>query len=66
VALHHIQHWIDHGLTNLDNLVLLCRHHHRMLHHPEWTIRVRDGIPEFIPPKWIDPLQRPMRNVIRQ
>jgi hypothetical protein len=63
---HHIQHWIDHGMTNLDNLVLLCRQHHRMLHHPEWKIQVRDGIPVFIPPKWIDPLQRPMRNVIRQ
>ena len=63
---HHIKHWVDHGLTNLDNLVLLCRRHHRMLHHPEWSIHVRDGIPVFIPPKWIDPLQRPMRNIIRQ
>ena len=25
---HHIRHWADGGATCLDNLVLLCRHHH--------------------------------------
>ncbi len=29
---HHVQHWTDGGTTSLDNLVLLCRHHHRTLH----------------------------------
>lgn len=29
---HHIQHWIDLGPTDLDNLILLCGHHHRMAH----------------------------------
>ncbi|MGH9167681.1 MAG: DUF222 domain-containing protein [Acidimicrobiia bacterium] len=29
---HHLLHWLDHGETKLDNLVLLCRRHHRMLH----------------------------------
>ena len=29
---HHITHWADGGATRLDNLVLLCRHHHRLLH----------------------------------
>ena len=29
---HHIRHWADGGATCLDNLVLLCRHHHRLLH----------------------------------
>lgn len=30
--IHHITHWEDHGSTDTDNLVTLCRRHHR-LHH---------------------------------
>jgi hypothetical protein len=29
---HHIEHWADGGATSLDNLTLLCSHHHRLLH----------------------------------
>ena len=29
---HHLQHWENGGLTELDNLVLVCPYHHR-LHH---------------------------------
>lgn len=29
---HHIEHWADGGTTELDNLMLLCRRHHRALH----------------------------------
>ena len=29
---HHIQHWADGGETRLDNLILLCRHHHHLVH----------------------------------
>ena len=31
---HHLVHWADGGPTSLDNLVLLCRRHHRMAHGP--------------------------------
>ncbi|WFE50498.1 HNH endonuclease signature motif containing protein [Micromonospora sp. WMMD1155] len=62
-AAHHIHHWADGGPTNLDNAVLLCGHHHRHIHHREWTVRLSDdGHPEFIPPAWLDPDQLPRRN----
>ncbi|MFG3644244.1 DUF222 domain-containing protein [Micromonospora sp. NPDC047762] len=60
---HHIHHWADGGTTNLANAVLLCGHHHRHLHHSDWTIQLgHDGHPEFIPPAWLDPEQLPRRN----
>ncbi|MDD7966851.1 HNH endonuclease signature motif containing protein [Actinomycetospora lemnae] len=56
---HHIHHWFDGGATALDNMVLLCRYHHQLLHRGRWTVAVRDGIPWFTPPDVIDPEQRP-------
>ncbi|NYD42550.1 HNH endonuclease signature motif containing protein [Nocardioides panaciterrulae] len=49
---HHIHHWADGGPTSLPNLVLLCGHHHRVLHHTPWQVRLdpADGRPEFRPP----------------
>ena len=29
---HHIKHWANGGETKLENLVLLCRHHHHLVH----------------------------------
>jgi Domain of unknown function (DUF222)/HNH endonuclease len=40
VDAHHIRHWADGGDTSLDNLVTLCRHHHRLLHQGGFTIAV--------------------------
>ncbi|MET8257820.1 DUF222 domain-containing protein [Micromonospora sp. NPDC005205] len=60
---HHIHHWTDGGTTSLTNAVLLCGHHHRHLHHSDWTVQLgRDGHPEFTPPAWLDPDQIPRRN----
>jgi len=60
--IHHIVHWVHGGETNLDNLVMLCLTHHRMLHRSGWHIRIRDGHAEFVPPKWIDYTQTPRRK----
>jgi len=60
---HHIVHWADGGPTDLDNLVLLCGHHHRVIHHHGWqVIMAADRHPEFTPPPWIDPEVTPRRN----
>lgn len=40
VDAHHIQHWADGGRTALDNLVLLCRYHHRIVHEEGYTIQL--------------------------
>ena len=49
---HHIRHWANGGSTSLPNLVLLCGHHHRTIHHTPWEVRINadDGRPEFLPP----------------
>ena len=61
---HHIRAWVDGGSTNLDNSVLLCGHHHRIIHRGEWIVRLAaDGLPEFIPPAYVDPRQQPRRNL---
>jgi hypothetical protein len=43
-------------------MCLLCRYHHREFERRGWQIRITDGVPEFIPPAWIDPERKPMRN----
>jgi hypothetical protein len=35
---HHVVHWEDDGPTDLDNLVLLCGQHHRIV-HTGWQLR---------------------------
>jgi Domain of unknown function (DUF222)/HNH endonuclease len=48
---HHIVHWADGGPTSLDNLVLLCGAHHRIIHGTPWEVRLgASGRPEFRPP----------------
>jgi hypothetical protein len=61
---HHLTHWMDGGVTSLDGCILLCRKHHVTVHEGQWQVRLGpDRHPEFIPPTFVDPLQRPRRNV---
>ncbi len=43
VDAHHVQHWSHGGETSLENLVLLCRRHHRTVHEEGFTLRLVDG-----------------------
>jgi hypothetical protein len=48
---HHLVHWIDGGKTEVDNMVLLCGHHHRLIHRSDWVVRLGpDRQPEFFAP----------------
>jgi hypothetical protein len=45
---HHIRHWADGGDTSIDNLVLLCRHHHRLVHEDGFGVeRTADNSIQF-------------------
>ncbi len=35
---HHVRHWAHGGATALDNLVLLCRRHHRTVHEGGFSV----------------------------
>jgi hypothetical protein len=50
--IHHIDGWFESlGETNVDNLILLCRRHHTLVHNSRWAIkRTADGDFEFIHP----------------
>jgi hypothetical protein len=57
---HHVIHWLRGGLTDLDNLVLLCRRHHMAIHEEGftvawaetgWEFQRSDGEPVPIGPK---------------
>jgi hypothetical protein len=43
VDAHHIQHWADGGETGMNNLVLLCRHHHRLVHEGGFGLTLNAG-----------------------
>ena len=66
---HHRTPWWAGGVTALTNLHLFCDHHHGTIEpsrdptadpHHRWQVRLRpDGVTELIPPRRVDPLQRP-------
>lgn len=40
---HHAVPWAEGGETALDNLILLCRFHHRMVHEGGWRVEMAPG-----------------------
>ncbi|MDQ1743584.1 MAG: hypothetical protein QOE23_1923 [Pseudonocardiales bacterium] len=60
---HHITAWRHGGATDLDNLCLLCDFHHDRIDTGGWSITMAGDVPWFVPPAWVDPEQKPQRNV---
>jgi hypothetical protein len=51
---HHINQWKrDHGKTDIADGVLLCKHHHLLLHNHGWDITRSGGHYTLIPPRSI-------------
>ncbi len=44
---HHVRHWASGGRTAVDNLVLLCREHHRMIHAGGFAVELIEQRPVF-------------------
>ena len=58
---HHVNHWVrDNGRTDVDDGILMCRHHHMLLHNNSWEIERRGNEYWLIPPPEIDPEQKPI------
>jgi hypothetical protein len=68
---HHINEWQrDRGGTDIADGVLLCRHHHLLVHNNGWRV-TRDGADyAFVPPPGLDSEQRPVpaqrRSLVRR
>ncbi|HEY2057087.1 MAG TPA: HNH endonuclease, partial [Amycolatopsis sp.] len=63
----HIEFWANlqggpGGRTDITNLASICEADHRIAHHEGWTIRLRNGTVEWLPPAWLDPQRRPLHN----
>ena len=75
VDAHHIEHWAHGGRTALDNLVLLCRRHHRAVHEEGYRVTIDAAgrvkflrpddhpLPEAPPaPAWTGPPLQPVND----
>ncbi len=69
VDAHHIVHWARGGHTKLDNLILLCTHHHRLVHEGGFSVtRSARGKIRFRRPGGFEvpPLPHPERGSCRK
>lgn len=67
---HHLVPWYAGGRTSLDNLVLVCPHHHNLIEPARegppgrrWEAVIDDdGWPAILPPAYVDPRRRPRHH----
>ncbi len=59
---HHVIPWWRGGRTDVDEMCLVCEFHHREFERRGWAVHMTDGVPEWIPPAWLDAQRRPRRN----
>lgn len=57
---HHIVPWSRGGRTDLADGVLLCRHHHLLVHNNGWRVERSGAKYALIPPRSLDPAQAPI------
>jgi hypothetical protein len=71
LQVHHIVSWAQGGLTDLDNLILLCGSHHRWVHERGWHITGPSDRRVFRRPDWTlypstrQPLDPRLRELVR-
>jgi len=59
---HHLVPWEHGGRTDIDAMVLLCRHHHTAHHAGAYDIDIRNGLPWVRVPAWVNPNRPWLRN----
>ena len=58
---HHINEWDrDHGRTDIADGILLCRHHHMLVHNNGWQVTRTDSDYFVVPPRSLDREQQPI------
>ena len=57
---HHIKEWQFGGRTDVRDGILLCKHHHLLIHNNGWRVGRRDDEYFVVPPASIDPRREPI------
>jgi hypothetical protein len=58
----HVIDWATGGITRVDLAVLACRYHNNDAKKQGWRSALINGRAAWIPPRWVDPEQRPRYN----
>jgi hypothetical protein len=54
---HHVEYHSEGGPTDVNNGILLCAEHHHMIHASPFTIKMHNGKPWILAPRWLNPKQ---------